>query len=185
MSLSILDSRISLENTEENPKDSVTQILWNPFKRDSFGVSSFDGTFRIFDLFWLSDSPSISMTCLFRYRIPLTCFAFIPESSLVLLGTANGKILLLNYSDQNSPFSEDLIQLNSPILKVYFTNNSGTIVIVDMDRTVLILNYKTQEVIKEVTLNYPIQACDFNFPLLVLALSDQKLFMLDLLHLNK
>ena len=169
------------------PMDSITQITWHPEQRLNFGVTSFDGFFRIYKIFPHSNSSEFTLSYFFKYPYPLTCFCFIKQSNLVLIGTAEGKVILIDLSSSNEPNFEYMVvqSFSSAIQRIYTSDSPKLIICIDMSITIKIFNMTEFKVVQEISLKEEIQDSDFKFPLLIVALSNNKLFILDLNHPNK
>jgi WD40 repeat protein len=124
---------------------------------------------------------------MFKYHYPLTYFTFIKNTSLVLLGTADGKILLIDTMSSET-FSEKfklVAEHENPILKIFFISNSDLVVTVDMKDTIILWNYKGMNLLQKVKVKNLILDCDFVFPLLMVALNDNQLFCFNVLFPSK
>jgi hypothetical protein len=104
---------------------------------------------------------------------------------MVIVGTADGKVLMLPIEENKVVSVSELKKYSQPVLRIFYDEKSKFVVIVDMMCTVSVFNLETFQMHKEIRFEYQIQDCDFEFPMLAVALSDHKICLLDLFHLNK
>jgi hypothetical protein len=118
----------------------------------------------------------------FKYSFPLISFVFLGDSTLVALGTCDGKVLLVDMAkapSSDSPNFRVLNEMNNPISKLFYLSEFTSLICVDTCRTVHLINLNTMNVEEQYVASGDIQDCDLKYPNFVLALSDSKLEFLN------
>ena len=149
--------------------------------------TSFDACFRLYTIILSSYDSDCILTFLFKYHLPLTYFTFIENSNFILVGTVDGKILLVEIDTEKQISTEyqEVAQHDFPILKIFFNKKSELVITVDMERSIMLWNFKGMNLLQKIQVENNIQDCVFEFPLLVLALNKSQLYFFNVLFPNK
>jgi WD40 repeat protein len=172
------------------PCDSITCTAWNTQNPLQFGVTSFDGTFRLYEII-SANQTQFTLKMKFIYSFPLITFTFIGKSGYVAIGTCDHKILVVNVSSnmnkQISQFDELKGSSNhqSPIKKLFYNDDREILISVDMSTCINIWNFKKFELLSTVSTKSQILDADFMYPLLFLALSSRKIQILNITQTSK
>lgn len=180
------DHSLQAQNEGILPKDSVTASAWNPQSELQFGVTSFDGSFRLYQIVSSKQSAHFGLAAIFKYHLPLTHFVFIDKTSYVAIGGCDGKILIVDLNGSRTGEIAEYRELGeharhkSHIQKLFFDSSRQVLVSVDTERTVKIWDFRKSILLDSVETKSEILACDFVFPLLFLSLSSRKITILNI-----
>lgn len=185
---SIQDQSILPSSNNIMPNDTISSLSWHP-NTSSFGITSFDGTFRIYQINFGRNESSFLMSYVFQYKFPLLSFQFIPDNPVVFIGSCDGNILVVNYqTDQQNQVStqfEILGKHECPVFKMFWIQEMGHLLTLDTFNSVKTWDLKELKLVNDVKLNRCILDCDFVFPLLVIALNGEYIKMIDIKNLNR
>ena len=188
MKNTIEDKSIMAETEDILPIDTITCIEWNEIDIMKFGISSFDGTFRLYEIISNNQKTSFHLFNLFKYNFPLTSFAFMGKSNYVAIGTCDGKILLvkLNFDQfQEILEYEELGSHTFHIQKMFFVTQLGLLITVGTGKTIKIWDLEKLELSDSIDFQSNIMDCHFAFPILIIALPFQKIKIININQVNR
>ena len=162
------------KNHDELPKDTITHIEWME-EKPFFGVTSFDGTFRIYQIFSRGNNGHFELVYIFQYAYPLLSFKFLGQYAF--LGSADGKVLSVEIGNSGKVNSNFHVfgEHKGPVFKIFFDKKNEKLISVDTIENINIFDMKRKQLENSIKANGKIQDCDFQSPLLVLALTEQKI----------
>ena len=168
------------KSSEELPRDTISSIHWmhdKPF----FGVTSFDGSFRVYEIFCRGNSGNFHMVTMFQYPFPLLDFQFMEEQGMAFIGTAEGKIICVQIQKSNHVNKEFKVfgEHKGPVFKLFYEAKSKRLVSVDTIDSVQVFDVERGQLVSAVKARGTIQDCDYQYPLLILALSDKMVEVLN------
>jgi WD40 repeat protein len=168
------------------PKDSVTHSSW--LNDEIFGLSSFDGYFRMYEVNLLSHNPYFEMIFEFQYNFPITFFTFIEKTSLVVLGTCDGKVILLDFKTKKSQMNQNMeiiYEFSNPVMKIFFAKQSNTLICLNSVNRIVLIDLNSSNVMKEISTEVQIMDADFEFPWLVVGLAENYIEFINLESYNR
>lgn len=174
MNETIQSQSILPKSHQDLPKDTITHIEWMQDK-PYFGVTSFDGCFRIYQISSRGNTGHFELVFLFQYAYPLLNFKFF--NGFAFIGTANGKVLGIEIGNSQKIETEFKIiaEHSAPVFKIFFNNGDQKLISVDTKDTINIFDLKSNKLESTLKTKAPIQDCDFHFPLFVIALPDKQI----------
>jgi WD40 repeat protein len=180
----ILQKCITCADASELPLDSITCIKWYANGDPIFGVSSFDGSFRLYKINFNQMKSSFSLIYQYNYNFPILWFDFSSHLNQVFLATCDGKVLFLDPSTQQgnmgNPVVSELQCHDCPVMKVFFVKECQYLISADTNRNIKVFDLKMQNIIFDLPTNKIIQDCDFVYPILAVVLSDNSLDLIDI-----
>ena len=166
------------------PLDTVTSISWLSNNEPCFGVTSFDGFFRLYKIEFLKENTNFNLIYVFKYKFPLTCFEFIPNSNFVAIGTCNGELLIIDQSQGiQGKISEQFNVLgthSNPMFKIFLIEQMNSLMTVDTVNEVKIWDLNKMQMLDQFQNEKIILDCDFIFPILVLAFEGNIIRIMDI-----
>ena len=182
----IEDFSIGPSSSSILPTDSVSHSSW--LDQNIFGISSFDGYFRIYKVIMTLNNPYFDLLYEFKYKFPITHFTFISKSSLVAIGSIDGKVILIDFNSQSNRTSQNfkiIDQLSSHILKLFFVEEINIIIAVNSENICHAIDIQSMKKINQFKSYCDIMDCDLVFPYLVLALSTNQLEFVNVENLKR
>ena len=162
------------------PRDTITCCHWLDSSR--FGVTSFDGSFRLFEL-----SPSresgFALAYHFQYRYPLTCFEFLRQTKVVALGTADGKLAMVHLRpDGRAPDTKflEVRQMRSPVSKLFYVRQNHRLICVDASGSFCVVDLRDLTSVFYCQPGAEILASDFSYPMLAVATDENRVEVMDI-----
>ena len=158
------------------PKDSISHTSW--LDKNIFGVTSFDGYFRMYEINFQAQNYCFDLVFQFKYDFPLTHFTFVPNSTFLVLGTCDGKVLLVDYNSSQNTLNQNfkiIDEFSNPVLKVFYVEETQTIICTDCIKTCHYIDLVSMNVEGQYITDREIMDCDVQFPYFVIALSDNHL----------
>jgi WD40 repeat protein len=155
------------------PSDSVTQTSW--LDNNIFGISSFDGHFRLYEVYLMNHNSSFNMVFDFKYDFPIINFTFIHETTYIALGTCDGNVIIIDFKSKANSMNQNLNVLHQfkyPVMKLFYINENNSLLCVDSMKNVALFDMNSMRVNSEFQTELQIMDADFEFPWLVLALAD-------------
>ena len=147
---------IKIDKENDLPKDTVSCIKWYPNRNAFFGVSSFDGYFRIYhaagDVFY----HTYEINC----QMPLTCFEYINNFDVIFAGTITGSIIMIE------PYKKKDIKVvkcfNAPILSIIYDHESDLLYIFKKGTELKTYDPKSFKKINDFTLDFEISTVNYH-----------------------
>lgn len=158
------------------PSDSITHTSW--LDQNLFGITSFDGYFRLYKVMMSIQNPCFDLVYEFKYNFPLTHFTFMGNSSLIMIGSCDGKIILIDFKNQSTSGKQNfqiIEKISSHILKLFYVNELQMVFAVSSVDTCIAIDCQKMKKVDQLTSYSEIMDCDLVFPYLVLALSTSKI----------
>ena len=172
----IQDFSIGPSSSSILPTDSVTHTSW--LDQNLFGTTSFDGYFRLYKVMISIQNPYFDLVYQFKYNFPLTHFTFLENSSYVILGSCDGKIILIDFKNQSTSGNQNsqiIDQLPSHVLKLFFVREINMVFAVSSVDTCIAIDCQTMKKVDQLKSYSEILDCDLVFPYLALAISTNQI----------
>ena len=146
---SIESKSLKPESEDILPLDTITCSEWNENDNMKFGVTSFDGTFRLYEIVSQNNQTYFRLLNLFKYKFPLTSFTFLGKSEFVAIGTCDGKVILvkMEFSESKEILNfEELGSHPSHLMKLFYVAQLNSLVSVDTSQSIKIWDLEKLEV---------------------------------------
>jgi WD40 repeat protein len=167
---------ITVHKKEDLPGDTVSKISWSPSNNFVLGCSCWDGTLRVYEAISEANNAFMVQVLKQQFDAPLTAFAWGKNLQQLVVGTADGRVLAF---DANKLSSSPITKHNNAVRELIYDEQNDIIISIDCDTTVRFSTFASGET-NMVTVQYKIHCGAFKYRVLVLALSHNKLGLLNL-----
>lgn len=124
-------------SSDANPpiKDTISWVSFRPDNPNQVGVTSWDGTFRLFELQMNNTFSAFSQVFIDLNSLPLLCFCWVPglpNEPSVVLGAIDGSVVMLYLGSNNK---EVIFTHQFAVRNLYMMDNS--LLSCDVERTMV------------------------------------------------
>jgi len=165
---------IKVQNSESLPRDTVSCLRWFKAVRDEyiFACTSWDGTLRFYELTSQHNSTVINQIGISSFDSPLTCFCWLKSISMVIIGTADGRVIFFDVEKQTS---EPVNQHNSGIRDLFYDDYNKTVISIDCESFIKVTSLtNTSSDNRSINVGLQVSAADFKDRILIVGLSCNK-----------
>ena len=135
--------RVSIKNENNLPRDTPSKIEW--IGKNHFAVSSWDGSFKIFELAKENSKMLFFKKKEINFKSPIIDFQFVKNCFLCLIGFLDGSLILLELSSfKEKKFSK----MSNPILKILACEEANFFLVFDYSRNLEIFKINNEESLK-------------------------------------
>lgn len=153
---------ITIANKSHMPKDAISCVRWDKTETPThFLVSSWDGSFRIYQVHQTNSSCSFTQEFCHQTDLPITCFDFTADLTRVYLGYLNGRVASL---DPKTGREESIVQLNCSPRAIVLIERGKYLCCFDVDGGVKMLDLQSAGIF-ECQLDLPVSCVDYDEPL--------------------
>lgn len=168
---------LKIDNPENNPRDTASHIQWNPFMQSYFGVSSWDCTFRVYEV-----KNTRNFTQVFKVDLdePITTFEF-QNQQYAFLGTMTGNIYAL---DLQTGQVQNVGCLKEPVLKLAWVKEKDILVAFETGKLISVIDvHKGQSA--ELQLEEEAVAVDYKNSLFAVGCANNKFGLFNSSHMQQ
>lgn len=169
-------------------EDSISSISWatsNPSggRQTMFAVGTWDSGVRVFNVEQNEQGlVHVAQKFMMKLTAPVMSVAWNAQSNIVFAGCADGVVRAV---DLASSKSMDVGKHTGPVKDIFFATNQNTIISTSFDKNINFWQMGNPNPIFNVNLPHKLYAADFQNPLFVAGMSNEKILMFDINNVNQ
>ena len=145
-----------IDNEKDLPKDTISCIKWCQDDTGYFGVTSWDGYFRIYQVLGNYFKLVYEMNC----QIPLTCFEFYKDFNVIYAGTISGSIIRIQ--TQNNQGINEMKCHQGPILSIIYDEDYSLYFVFEAGKQLNIYESESFNLKSDFSFNHEIGAVNYH-----------------------
>lgn len=168
---------IKLDNSAAPLPDAISSISWAPTSDNVFAATSWDGTMRVYEVQQGQFGLTIMQRLTTKFASPALKCCWNADSSQIMTGLSDGFVKSFHV---NSGSIVDVAKHNNAISSLNYFSAQNTLISTAYDSGVMFWQNGQPQPIFSLNLENKVYTSDFQFPLFVAGLANEKMAIIDM-----